>query len=70
MSKSIQKQVDKFNRDCPVGTRMVYRSSPGALAVAVAVTEPAFILGGHTACTFVDGVRGCVALNSLTQTGK
>lgn len=63
--KNPQKIVDDFNRTYPVGTKTYYRGSPGATPVEVTVTEEAFVLGGHTACTMVDGVRGAVAVDAL-----
>jgi hypothetical protein len=62
------KQVDIFNRNNPVGTRVRYRlydgSRDGSYRETMTRTE-AYLLGGHTACVFLVGVTGCVPLSRV-----
>jgi hypothetical protein len=61
----MERAVEKFNARFPVGSRVEFRAHPVALPMRTEVTEPAFILSGHTACVFVKGVRGCVAIDAV-----
>jgi hypothetical protein len=63
--KEMQRTVDTFNANLPVGSVVEYRSDPGASPLTTVVRAEAFILSGHTPCAFVEGVAGCVALFAL-----
>lgn len=61
--KRLERQVAKFNAKHPVGTAVVYRSSPSALATRSRIASEAWLLSGHTPVVMLDNVRGCVALS-------
>lgn len=63
----LKRAVDKFNRDCPIGTDVRYwkgvkRGEPTGVA---AVRAPAELFGGHTPSVWLEGVSGCVALTHV-----
>lgn len=72
-TKQLQAACDSFNRDFPVGTPVLYVSvfpsdgDPGTAPVPATVREPATILSGHTAVAWLDGVRGCVAVDHVLR---
>jgi hypothetical protein len=67
-----QKSIEQLKAECivwnhehPVGTRVIYHPVIGEKAGTETVTtHAAYVLGGHTAVTFVEGVSGCVALDA------
>lgn len=62
----LEKQVREFNENCPVGTDVFYHPVIGRPACEqTKVRHPAYVLSGHTAVCFVEGVSGCVALDAL-----
>lgn len=63
----MNRAIVKFNERFPVGAPVLYRSHPVALPTHTNVSEPAFLLGGHTACCFVKHVRGAVAIDALSK---
>jgi hypothetical protein len=40
--------------------------NPPSVLNAEITSEP-FLLGGHTACVFIQGVSGCVSIGALTK---
>lgn len=66
VSISKQREVDRFNEACPVGTTVRYwkgvREGEGAVGVT---THPATVLGGHTAVAWIDTCSGCVSLTHV-----
>lgn len=62
---ALQRQVDRWNATVPVGAAVDYFSHPGARPQRYTTREPASILSGHTAVTWLDGKGGCVSLDSL-----
>lgn len=59
-------QVASFNENAPVGTEVFYHPVIGGIeSRRTKVTHAAYVLSGHTAVCFVEGVRGCVALDAL-----
>lgn len=62
----LEQQVADFNREYPRGARVNYHPVIGSAAhTETTVREPAYVMSGHTAVCFVDGVSGCVALDAL-----
>ena len=61
-----QRLVDVWNRDCPVGTPVLYwlgaREGEGKRSKTRSSAE---LLGGHTAVVWIEGVSGCVALSHV-----
>ena len=62
----LQIECDAWNRAWPVGTRVVYHSVIGeAKGIHTRTRSQAYVLSGHTAVVFVEGVAGCVALDAV-----
>lgn len=68
---SLQKLVDKWNKQFPVGTQVRYwtgvREGIGNLSFTKTAAE---VLEGHTAVVWLDGVSGCVALSHVMPISK
>ncbi len=63
----LEKQCSDFNAKYPVGSPVHYHSIIGsANHIMTTVREPAYLMSGHTAVCFVDGISGCVALDALS----
>ena len=68
---SPEKAAAKWNQRFPVGTRVHYWSvlpdarGRGGKAKYTVTRSEAYVLSGHTAVVFVEGVSGCVALSHL-----
>lgn len=58
--KTLQKIVDKFNAQFPVGTKVILRKDSGE--VETEVRSPAEVLGGHSAVAWFTGVSGCYSI--------
>lgn len=58
-----EKQVERWNERYPAGSEVTYHSASKQLATKT--KGEAFVLSGHTACIFVEGIRGCVAVSAL-----
>lgn len=67
--KQLEKMVEKFNRDFPVGTKVILRK--GILDEAedfpTIVTAPATIMGFHSAVAWFEGVSGCYDINGRVR---
>lgn len=61
----LKRAVDAFNKKFPVGTEVLYRSSPGGPVLRTKTRSEAEVLSGHTAVVWVDYVSGCVALDAV-----
>jgi len=63
---SPQNQAAAWNLANPVGTRVRYFPVIDAVRYVETTTRSeAFVLSGHTAVVFVEGVSGCVAIEAL-----
>lgn len=63
----LEREVFDWNSKNPVGTLVGYSSVIGERPKLWTRTRcEAYVLSGHTAVTFIDGVAGCVALDALT----
>lgn len=70
-TKAAQDEATLFNRANKVGTPVV--AYPGPLdgrAVGTLTRTEAFVLGGHTAAIFVEGISGCLALTHVRVVAK
>lgn len=64
-----QKLCDKFNAECPVGTRVKYWTGLRSDGISGETTtiSAAEMLSGHTAVVYLANVRGCVALTHVEK---
>lgn len=62
--KRLQRQVDYWNADCPVGQEVSFRTDAGRLRYTK-TRSAAQVLGGHTAVIFLEGVTGCYLLDRV-----
>ena len=62
---TLQKIVDKFNAEFPVGTKVILRKDSGE--VETEVRAPAQILGGHSAVGWFAGVSGCYDIENRVR---
>lgn len=58
--KTLQKIVDRFNAEFPVGTPVILRKDTGE--VETEVRAPAEVLGGHSAVGWFRDVSGCYSI--------
>lgn len=49
--------VDKFNRSCPVGTRVTYLKSQIEGKLVTTVNEPAYVLGDDFPVAVLNGIE-------------
>ena len=65
--RDLETQCDLWNAAHPVGTEVIYHPVIGEdrNTRQTRTTTLASILSGHTAILFVEGVRGCVALDAV-----
>jgi hypothetical protein len=66
MSKKLEKEIERFNKKHPVGTKILYWTGirQGVGKESVTNTE-ARLLGGHTPVVWVEGHGPCVALTHI-----
>lgn len=61
----LDKQVAVWNQTVPIGSEVEYHPVIDESDCRVTKTRSAaFVLSGHTACVFVEGQTGCVALDA------
>lgn len=58
--KTLQKIVDRFNAEFPVGSKVLLRKDSGE--VETEVRAPAEVFGGHSAVGWFVGVSGCYSI--------
>ncbi len=62
----LEQRCRAWNDTYPIGAEVEYHSVIGnRQCVLTRTNSAAYVLSGHTAVCFVDGVRGCVALDAL-----
>jgi hypothetical protein len=62
----LEKQCAVWNRACPVGTEVHFHPVIGAPLCRLRKTASlAQVLSGHTAVIWLEGERGCVALDAV-----
>lgn len=66
-----EKAVERWNRKYPIGTNVRFYSVKGGRTFKdTKTTTAAYVLSGHTAVVFVEGVTGCVALDNTKPLGE
>lgn len=70
--KQLERMVEKFNRNFPVGTKVILRKGVlgddrEAEEIETAVTAPATIMGFHSAVAWFDGISGCYDINGRVR---
>lgn len=70
--KQLERLVEKFNRDFPVGTKVILRKGVlgddrEAEEISTTVTAPATIMGFHSAVAWFEGVTGCYDINGRVR---
>ena len=69
--KFLESQCQKWNNAYPVGTSVEYHPVIGDSAFRQRATvSKAQVLSGHTAVIWLDGERGCVALDACVPIAK
>jgi hypothetical protein len=58
-AKKLQKQCDEFNEKYPVGTAVLLKKDFVDEPVATSVRHPAYVMSGHSAVAFFEGISGC-----------
>lgn len=61
-----QQAVDAWNRSNPVGTECTVRLDSGLVKLTKTRSE-AYMLGGHTAVIFLDGISGAYLLERVNR---
>lgn len=61
----LQRQVDKFNALCPVGSDVSVRKDNGE-AILTKTTSAAYVLSGHTAVVMLADISGCYLLSRVS----
>lgn len=65
-AEQLEERCRQWNSTYPIGAVVEYHSNIGAYRHIVTRTRgEAYVLSGHTAVCFVEGVAGCVALDAL-----
>ena len=65
--EQLEKQCREWNAQHPVGSPIRYHSIIGSPNhIMTTVREPAYVMSGHTAVCFVEGISGCVALDATS----
>lgn len=67
-----QQQVDAFNAQFQVGSEVMLKKDFVETPIRTKTTSEAFILSGHTAVVFLEGVSGCYMVSHVSPvaTGK
>lgn len=67
----LEQRCAAWNAAYPIGTVVEYHSIIGdARHLLTRTNSVAYVLSGHTAVLFVDGIRGCVALDAVVPANK
>lgn len=61
----LQAECDAFNAKYPVGTPVLLKKDFIDEPVQTVVRHPAYVLSGHSAVAFFDGVSGCYAIKCV-----
>ncbi|MBP2230784.1 hypothetical protein J2847_004093 [Azospirillum agricola] len=60
----LQAQVEAWNADHPIGSPVVVRLDTGETRHTI-TRSSAYVLSGHSAVIFLDGIRGCYLLDRV-----
>ncbi len=61
----LQKQCDDFNKKYPVGTDVLLKKDFDPVLFKTKIRSEAYVLSGHTAVAFFEGVSGCYDIESV-----
>ena len=64
--KKMQKQCDDFNAKYPVGTAVMLKKDFVDEPVKTAVRHEAYIMSGHSAVAFFEGISGSYLIDCVT----
>jgi hypothetical protein len=64
-TKKLQKECDAFNKKYPVGTPVFLKKDFVDEPVKTKVDREAFVLSGHSAVAFFDGISGCYLITHV-----
>lgn len=65
---ALAKDCARWNKANPIGTTVKYHPVIGGPKYAITTTKSeAYVLSGHTAVLFVEGISGCVALDACER---
>jgi hypothetical protein len=62
--KALQKKVDEFNINYPVGTEVYITKDDGGI-MQTKVKHPAEVMGGHSAIGWFENISGCYSLDKV-----
>ncbi|SEN71867.1 hypothetical protein [Nitrosomonas marina] len=65
--KKLQKECDDFNAKYPVGTAVLLKKDFVDEPVKTVVRHEAYVLSGHTAVAFFEGVSGCYDISCVVR---
>ena len=65
--KNLQRLCDNFNKLYPVGTEVLLNQDSHETATKTKVREKAFVLSGHSAVAFFEGVSGCYLIDRVNS---
>ena len=63
--KKLQKQCDEFNKKYPIGSSVMLKKDFIDEPVKVSVRSEAYVMQGHSAVAFFDGISGCYHIASV-----
>ena len=63
----LESQVEKFNKDVPVGSAVKVKMDDGSIKETI-TTHPATILSDHSAVAWLKDISGCYLLDRVTKT--
>ncbi|MBP3955461.1 hypothetical protein J8F10_09220 [Gemmata sp. G18] len=65
--RSPDKAVEAFNRQFPVGSEVMLKKDFEPIPVRTKTRSEAFVLSGHSAVVFLEGISGCYLLTHVSE---
>lgn len=65
--QKLQHQCDAFNEKYPVGASVLLKKDGVDVPIKTSVRHPAYVLSGHSAVAFFDGVSGCYLIDCVRE---
>jgi len=66
----LQKQVDDFNARFPLGAPVMLQKDFAPAPILTKVRHPAYVLSGHSAVAFFEGITGCYLVDRASAPTK
>jgi hypothetical protein len=66
--KKLQEQCDRFNEEYPVGTPVLLKKDFVDEPVKTKVTHAAYVMSGHSAVAFFEGISGSYLIDRVKGT--